>query len=85
MRKTTLALTIGAFLAACAVAPAAQASDLWDIYQLAVKNDPTFQQAQANYEATDRGQGHRPGRISADDHLSIGSPPSAALQRSSAR
>src|SRR5579859_775116 len=51
MRKTTLALTIGAFLAAAAT-PAAQAADLWDIYQLAVKNDPTFQQAQANYEAT---------------------------------
>ena len=51
MRKTTLALTISAFLAATA-APAAQAADLWDIYQLALKNDPTFQQAQANYEAT---------------------------------
>ena len=50
MRKTTLALTIGALLAA-SVAPA-QAADLWDIYQLAVKNDPTFAQAQANYEAT---------------------------------
>lgn len=50
MRKTTLALTIGAFLAAAAT-PAAQAADLWDIYQLAVKNDPTFQQAQANYDA----------------------------------
>jgi outer membrane protein len=50
MRKTTLALTIGALLAAAA-APT-QASDLWDVYQLAVKNDPTFAQAQANYEAT---------------------------------
>ena len=50
MRKTTLALTIGALLAAGA-APA-QAADLWDIYQLAVKNDPTFQQAQANHDAT---------------------------------
>src|SRR5579859_3253350 len=50
MRKTTLALTIGTLLAASA-APV-QAADLWDIYQLAVKNDPTFQQAQANYEAT---------------------------------
>ena len=55
MRKSTLALTIGAFLAAAA-APAAQASDLWDIYQLAVKNDATFQQAQANYEATTEGK-----------------------------
>jgi outer membrane protein len=51
MRKSTLALTIGAFLAAAA-APAAQAADLWDTYQLALKNDPTFQQAQANYDAT---------------------------------
>lgn len=51
MRKTTLSLAIGAFLAAAA-APAAQAADLWDIYQLAIKNDATFQQAQANYEAT---------------------------------
>jgi outer membrane protein len=50
MRKTTLSLAIGAFLAAAA-APAAQASDLWDIYQLAAKNDATFQQAQANYDA----------------------------------
>jgi len=51
MRKTTLSLAIGAFLAAAAT-PAAQAADLWDIYQLALKNDATFQQAQANYEAT---------------------------------
>src|SRR6185312_13253511 len=50
MRKTTIALTIGALLTAAA-APA-QAADLWDIYQLALKNDPTFQQAQANYDAT---------------------------------
>ena len=48
MRKTTLALMIGAALAGSAQA---QAADLWDIYQLAVKNDPTFLQAQANYEA----------------------------------
>ena len=48
MRKTTLALFISAALAA---GTQAQAADLWDIYQLAVKNDPTFQQAQANYEA----------------------------------
>jgi outer membrane protein len=50
MRKTTLSLAIGALLVASA-APA-QAADLWDIYQLAVKNDPTFAQAEANYEAT---------------------------------
>ena len=48
MRKTTLALMIGAALAGSAQA---QAADLWDIYQLAVKNDPTFLQAEANYEA----------------------------------
>ena len=55
MRKTTLSLAIGAFLTAAA-APAAQAADLWDIYQLAIKNDATFQQAQANYEATTEGK-----------------------------
>ena len=49
MRKTTLALALGALLAAAA-APS-QAADLWDIYQLAAKNDPTFLEAQANYEA----------------------------------
>ncbi len=51
MRKTTLALTIGALLAAAA-APA-QAADLWDVYQLAVQNDPTFLQAYSNYQATE--------------------------------
>ncbi|HEX2668809.1 MAG TPA: TolC family outer membrane protein [Gammaproteobacteria bacterium] len=49
MRKTTLALTIGALLAAAA-APA-QADDLWDVYQQAVQNDPTFLQAYSNYQA----------------------------------
>ena len=49
MRKTSLALLIGASLAASA--SAAQATDLWDIYQLAVQNDPSFLQAQANYQA----------------------------------
>ena len=48
MRKTTLALAIGAALG---VATQAQAADLWDTYQLAIKNDPTFLQAEANYEA----------------------------------
>ncbi len=33
-----------------AAAPAYSA-DLWNVYQLALKNDPTFAQAQANYEA----------------------------------
>ncbi len=48
MRKTILAVTIAAALGTAQ----AQAADLWDIYQLAAKNDPTFQQAEANYEAT---------------------------------
>ncbi|HLW74222.1 MAG TPA: TolC family outer membrane protein [Gammaproteobacteria bacterium] len=48
MRKTTLALMIGAALTGSAQA---QAADLWDIYQLAVQNDPTFLQAEANYQA----------------------------------
>lgn len=48
MRKTTLALAISAALG---LATQAQAADLWDTYQLALKNDPTFQQAEANYEA----------------------------------
>ena len=48
MRKTILAVTIAAALGTTQ----AQAADLWDIYQLAVQNDPTFQEAQANYEAT---------------------------------
>jgi outer membrane protein len=49
MRKSTLAMMIGATLAAAA--SQAQGADLWDIYQLAVKNDPTFLQAEANYQA----------------------------------
>ena len=48
MRKTLLAVTIAAALGTAAQA---QATDLWDIYQLAVNNDPTFLEAQANYEA----------------------------------
>ena len=48
MRKTLLAVTIAATLAG---ASQAQAADLWDIYQLAVQNDPTFLQADANYQA----------------------------------
>jgi outer membrane protein len=40
--------------AAAGLLAAAQArgADLWDVYQLALTNDPTFQQAQANYQAT---------------------------------
>ncbi|HET7176507.1 MAG TPA: TolC family outer membrane protein [Gammaproteobacteria bacterium] len=48
MRKTTLALAIAAALG---VATQTQAADLWDTYQLAVNNDPTYLQAEANYEA----------------------------------
>jgi|SRR5215469_4602434 len=50
MRKTTLALAIGSLLGTASLP--ARAADLWDIYQLAQKNDPTFLQAEANYEAT---------------------------------
>ncbi|MGH8281542.1 MAG: TolC family outer membrane protein [Gammaproteobacteria bacterium] len=41
-------------LAAAGFAAATQArgADLSDVYQLALKNDPTFQQAEANYQAT---------------------------------
>ena len=49
MRKTLLAVTIAATLAGAA--QAAQAADLWDIYQQALQNDPTFLQADANYQA----------------------------------
>ena len=40
--------------AAAGLIAAAQArsADLWDVYQLALQNDPTFRQAQANYQAT---------------------------------
>ncbi len=48
MRKTLLAVTIAASLAG---ATQAQGADLWDIYQLALQNDPTFLQADANYQA----------------------------------
>ena len=48
MRKTLLAVTIAATLAG---ASQAQAADLWDIYQQALANDPTFLQADANYQA----------------------------------
>src|SRR5579859_6094398 len=49
MRKTLLAVTIAATLAGAT--QAAQGADLWDIYQLAVQNDPTFLQADATYQA----------------------------------
>ncbi|HET7650885.1 MAG TPA: TolC family outer membrane protein [Gammaproteobacteria bacterium] len=47
IRTFLLGLATAGFL----VAGQAHATDLWDVYQLALKNDPTFQQAQANYEA----------------------------------
>lgn len=47
IRNFILGLAAAGFVAA---APA-NATDLWDVYQLAVKNDPTFAQAQANYQA----------------------------------
>ena len=47
IRTFVLGLATAGFLAA---APA-HSADLWDVYQLALKNDPTFQQAQANYQA----------------------------------
>ncbi len=48
MRKTLITLAIAAALGTAAQA---QAADLWDTYQLAVNNDPTFLQADANYQA----------------------------------
>ena len=43
--------TLAAFTAAAIAAAPVHAADLWDVYQLALQNDPTFQQAQATYEA----------------------------------
>ncbi len=37
--------------AACLSAAPAYSADLWDVYQLALDNDPTFATAQANYQA----------------------------------
>ena len=47
--RNLLLLTAAAGLMAAAPA---RSADLWDIYQLALQNDPTFRQAQANYQAT---------------------------------
>lgn len=47
IRNLVLGLATAGFLAA---APA-HSADLWDVYQLALKNDPTFAQADANYQA----------------------------------
>ena len=46
LRILLLALALAGFAAS------AHSADLWDVYQLAVQNDPTFAQAQANYQAT---------------------------------
>ncbi|MGH8307187.1 MAG: TolC family outer membrane protein [Gammaproteobacteria bacterium] len=48
LRIFLLALAAAGFV----IATPAYSANLWDVYQLALKNDPTFQQAQANYEAT---------------------------------
>ncbi|MHB8404700.1 MAG: TolC family outer membrane protein [Gammaproteobacteria bacterium] len=48
LRTLLLALAAVGFMAAAAPVYSA---DLWDVYQLALKNDPTFATAQANYEA----------------------------------
>jgi outer membrane protein len=50
MVKTLKALLVCAAATFAASAPA-YAADLWDVYQLALNNDPTFAQAQANYQA----------------------------------
>ena len=47
LRTLLLALTAAGFMAATPV----YSADLWDVYQLALKNDPTFATAQANYAA----------------------------------
>ncbi len=46
---STLLLAITA-AGSLALTPA-HATDLWDVYQLALQNDPTFAQSQANYQA----------------------------------
>jgi len=48
----TLRTLLLAFVAVGLVAATpAYSADLWDVYQLALTNDPTFAQSQANYEA----------------------------------
>ncbi|MGH8370403.1 MAG: TolC family protein, partial [Gammaproteobacteria bacterium] len=47
IRNFVLGLATAGFMAAAS----AQGTDLWDVYQLALKNDPTFAQAEANYQA----------------------------------
>lgn len=47
------ALLLAVPMAACiaTISVPAHGADLWSVYQLALKNDPSFQQAHANYEA----------------------------------
>ena len=52
MRKTILAVAIASALGATQ----AQAGDLWDIYQLALQNDPTYLQASATHDAAVEGK-----------------------------
>jgi outer membrane protein len=47
LRTLLLAFVAAGLLAAAPV----YSADLWDVYQLALKNDPTYAQADANYEA----------------------------------
>ncbi|MGA9855280.1 MAG: TolC family outer membrane protein, partial [Gammaproteobacteria bacterium] len=47
LRTLLLVLVAAGFM----VATPAYSADLWDVYQLALNNDPTFAQAQATYEA----------------------------------
>ena len=51
MDRPMYKFTLAAFTAAAIAAAPVHAADLWDVYQLALQNDPTFQQAQATYEA----------------------------------
>lgn len=52
MNKLRSLLLVIPMIGSVAALPlAAQGADLWDVYQLALKNDPSFQQAQANYQA----------------------------------
>ncbi|HET7922145.1 MAG TPA: TolC family outer membrane protein [Gammaproteobacteria bacterium] len=49
--NTIRSLFLGLATAGLVAAAPAHSTDLWDIYQLALKNDPTFAQAEANYQA----------------------------------
>ncbi|MDE2234962.1 MAG: TolC family outer membrane protein [Gammaproteobacteria bacterium] len=50
--KILTSLLLAVMAASALMAVPARGADLWDVYQLALKNDPTFAQAQANYQAT---------------------------------